>query len=159
MGARGLKLASWCLQCTTREQRASQRCPDCFATCHNCGGGLRSDAKRYRCAGDDCGQEMYFCPDCSSLGFQGARTLCGTCWYADGEKCIFCGGAAQNHQKFLRACRPCHADRHCSHCKRMNAQPFPPVCVSCNGRAAMWCTQCHSQVELQSALCNGCVAA
>ena len=99
-GANAEQLASWCLRCTTEEQRQSQCCPFCYETnkgrpCHHCGLQTQMNSMRHKCVGTECTQIIDLCMACKSLEFSSPRMLCKTCWKKE-QVWIFCnGGRAQ----------------------------------------------------------------
>ena len=82
-GARTQQLVAWCLTCTTREARESQRCPSCYdkikaRSCNHCGEKTELHSARHRCVGRECGQEIYLCLRCKPLEFSASKMLCKT---------------------------------------------------------------------------------
>ena len=69
LGATAQQLASWCLKCTTLEERESNCCPACYTKvreqkCHNCNAETKFDSVRHKCVGLGCAQVIYICEAC-----------------------------------------------------------------------------------------------
>ena len=160
LGAVQNVLASWCLSCSTVQQRESGLCHNCWAkrlefSCHHCGRADESMDAPMRCAEASCPTRFHLCRVCLPMTLGISELLCKTCWFKHGVLCIFCGHVkAQHHVSFLRTCRRCWSSLFCVSCLSPPANSdVLPRCRSCS-RLAFWCQQHCSDAQLVSGLCE-----
>ena len=157
-GAKQKKLAMWCPSHTTEEERGSGLCRKCFQNkerCHHCQQDCESPVRIYACSEKGCLVKFPLCAKCAQLTWGCQPLLCKTCWYEQGNICIFCNRLHCEHKvRFYRSCKTCHTHFFCSGCHSIPKNYAElDQCLYCE-ETALWCRACNSEENLATGLCD-----
>ena len=91
LGATRNRLAMWCSACYSKDQRASQKCFQCYqCKCNHCGKSDVEFCKKFKCSEGDCGVSFSLCVTCFPY-LSGREVLqCKSCWHKGGLLCMLC---------------------------------------------------------------------
>ena len=157
-GAADGKLAMWCPQHTTAEERMTGLCRECFQAlckCYHCGETCDIPRHSRSCVDSDCRERFPLCSKCTeALAAPGNGVQCKGCWQKDGKLCIFCKSrAGQNALNLYRSCRTCHSRYFCKNCNVVSPSYSSTANCTLCARPAVWCSQCYTPDDLSTGLC------